>query len=125
LAGRAKTAVSLASSDVVRAVVQVVGSGGETNLHAHTGQDGFWFVLSGAARFHTPEGITHEVGPHEGVLIPHGETYGFESSGDEPLEILHIAAFDRRLADRRVNATPVTAATEASYREFGMDPARE
>ena len=39
-------------TDVVGVSVQAVVDGGETNLHAHPGTDGIWFVLAGRARFY-------------------------------------------------------------------------
>jgi hypothetical protein len=36
-----------------------------------------------------------EFGKHEGILIPRGAEYWFESSSDECLEILQMAAFEK------------------------------
>jgi quercetin dioxygenase-like cupin family protein len=47
-----KKSMLMCSSDLMRVHVQVVKSGGENNLHTHTGEDAFWLVLNGAVRFY-------------------------------------------------------------------------
>jgi mannose-6-phosphate isomerase-like protein (cupin superfamily) len=90
---RSKAVQVLCRSDIVFGAVQVVRSGGETNLHSHGKLDGFWFVLRGAARFYTTDDeVVAELGPEEGVLIPRGFPYWFESMGDEALELLQVEA---------------------------------
>ena len=91
-----KGIVQLAKSDIIRGRVQIVKEGGENNLHSHTGMDGFWFVLSGKVKFYGPgDELIGEFGKHEGILIPRGAQYWFESSSDEGLEILQMAAFEK------------------------------
>src|SRR4029079_3791702 len=46
-----KTSTRLVRTDHLNSGVQVVATGGETNLHAHSSQDEIWFVLSGEATF--------------------------------------------------------------------------
>src|ERR687897_792264 len=46
-----KDYVPLSRTDIHSAAIQLVRKGGENNLHSHTHHDGFWFVLSGRARF--------------------------------------------------------------------------
>ena len=94
------------SSPLVAAQVQVVPQGGENNLHYHTGEDGFWLVMKGRARFHGPDGPTGEYGPMEGVLMPHNARYWFEAVNcGEDLHILHVAGRQPR-DNRRMNVTP-------------------
>ena len=93
---RGKGIVQLAQSPLIRGRVQIVQEGGENNLHSHTGMDGFWFVLSGKVKFYGPgDELIGEFGKHEGILIPRGAQYWFESSSDEGLEILQLAAFEK------------------------------
>ena len=101
-----KVIVQLAGSDIIRGRVQVVREGGENNLHSHRGMDGFWMVLSGRVRFYGPgDVVIGEFGKHEGILIPRGEQYWFESaSDDEELEILQMAAFEKGTKVERVDA---------------------
>ena len=104
---RGKGIVQLAGSDLIRGRVQVVSEGGENNLHSHRGMDGFWFVLSGRVKFYGPgDVVIGEFSKHEGILVPRGAEYWFESSGDEDLEILQMAAFEKGVKTERVDAAP-------------------
>lgn len=101
-----KAHVKLAKTDFLKADVQTIGKSGQTNLHSHSGSDGFWFVLSGRARFYRDiDEPVAELGPNEGALVPHGTPYWFESASEDPLEILHVAARTRAEHDKRVDYT--------------------
>ena len=98
----------MCSSDLLRVHHQVIKSGGENNLHSHPGEDAFWLVLNGAVRFYG-EG-DKEIGVYkkeEGVLIPRGFKYWFESASDEPLEVLRIGARDQTKENKRINEAPL------------------
>ena len=101
-----KAILKLTGSDIIRGRVQVVREGGENNLHSHRGMDGFWMVLAGRVRFHGPGNVViGEFGKYEGILIPRGEQYWFESVSDnEELEILQMAAFEKDAKVERVDA---------------------
>lgn len=100
LGDKAKRVRLLARTDIAVCATQVVREGGETNLHSHTYLDGFWIVLEGRARFYTTnDELVADLGPLEGVLIPRGFKYWFESSGDVDLQILQLEASARRLGD--------------------------
>ena len=103
-----KTIVSLGQSDLIRGAVQIVKKGeGDNNLHIHTGMDGFWMVLKGRVKFYGPEDeVLGEFGPHEGIVMPRGNAYWFASTGDEDLEILQVAAFDRDVKNERIDLDP-------------------
>jgi mannose-6-phosphate isomerase-like protein (cupin superfamily) len=110
---REKRVLRLGRTDIVRANMQVLCEGGENNLHTHPQSDGFWFVISGRVRFYG-EGdvLIADLGQHEGLLMPRGFRYWFESASDEPLEILQVSAsavkFDSEEAilKDRVNFAP-------------------
>jgi mannose-6-phosphate isomerase-like protein (cupin superfamily) len=117
--GKGKKVVLLARTPHLIGAVQVVMQGGETNLHAHTHLDGVWMVLSGRARFYSDaDTLFAECGKYEGVLIPRGVKYWFESASDEPLEILQFEASDVPLVSRddlaadRIDYTPLKRAIE-------------
>ena len=120
---RPKTIVWLARTDHLFADVQVVHQGGETNLHSHSHLDGFWFVLSGQARFYG-EGnrLLGEPRRHEGILLPRGTPYWFESVGPEPLEILQIESSDvpitsqAQLVSDRTDHAPASRSGAADQR---------
>lgn len=97
----------LPKTSVVGIMIQAVQHGGENNLHSHPGFDSIFFVLAGRARFYDDvETVACELGQHEGVLIPRGGKYWFESASDEELEIMHIKGFVPGAKDVRINYTP-------------------
>lgn len=103
-----KKTVRACESDLMRVHIQVVKSGGENNLHTHPGEDAFWYVVGGAVKFYG-EG-DKEIGVYqkgEGILIPRGFKYWFESASAEPLEVIRIGARDQNNDLRRVNAAPL------------------
>jgi mannose-6-phosphate isomerase-like protein (cupin superfamily) len=102
-----KKSMLLCSSDLMKVMVQVVKDGGENNLHSHTGDDAFWYVISGAVKFYGAEDkMIGELKKGEGILIPRGFAYWFESSGSEPLEILRVTAKDQTIENKRIDHTP-------------------
>lgn len=97
---KSKDVVPLCHSDLLKAAVQFIRHGGENNLHSHTYRDGFFFVLAGRIRVYTTDDeLIADLGPKEGILIPRGFPYWFESSGGEELELLQVAAADLRRTD--------------------------
>jgi mannose-6-phosphate isomerase-like protein (cupin superfamily) len=103
----AKAIVGLCQTDIIRGAVQVIKEGGDNNLHSHTGMDGFWMVLKGRARYYGPDdAVLGEFGVHEGIVVPRGAQYWFESCGDEDLELLQVVAFDRDVRNERVDVDP-------------------
>lgn len=92
---RAKKVTNLCRTDIIKAAVQTVRSGGENNLHSHPNRDEIFFVLGGRLRLYsTDDEVIADIGRHEGVLIPRGFPYWFESVGDDVLELLQVAAAD-------------------------------
>ena len=70
--------------------------GGETILHAHPGIDSSWLVLSGRVKFYgAGDTLVADLGKGEGIFIPRGVPYWFESGTEETLEILHITSGQR------------------------------
>ena len=60
--------------------MQLVKQGGENALHSHTQSDGFFIVLEGAVKFYGESDVLlAELGKQEGIVIPHGFKYLFES----------------------------------------------
>lgn len=94
-------------SDLMKVQVQVVKSGGENNLHTHTGEDAFWYVISGAVKFYGEgDKVIGEYKKGEGLLVPRGYKYWFESASAEPLEILRVTAKDQNIDNKRVDLSP-------------------
>ena len=104
---KGKGIVRLCRSDIVYATVQVLQDGGENNMHAHPAQDGVWIVLKGRVKFYGKDNaVLAELGPMQGIHIPRGFYYWFESSSTEKLEILQLEAIDKSVKNERLNATP-------------------
>ena len=102
-----KKTVAVCSSDLMKVQVQVVKEGGENNLHTHTGDDAFWYVINGAVKFYGEgDKLIGEYKQGEGVLIPRGFKYWFESSSKEALEILRVTAKDQNVENKRVDLSP-------------------
>lgn len=108
--GRPKTISRLFTSDLMCGFIQVIDKGGETTLHSHAAMDGLWMVLSGRARFYG-EGnvVVGEYGPFEGLYIPRGVLYSFESAAEEPLKLLQVEGFAREHVNQYENQSNVSA----------------
>src|SRR5687767_15622326 len=92
------------NSDLMKVQVQVVKNGGENNLHTHTGEDAFWYVISGAVKFYGEgDKLVGEYKKGEGILVPRGYKYWFESASQEPLEILRETAKNKSVENKRVD----------------------
>jgi mannose-6-phosphate isomerase-like protein (cupin superfamily) len=99
-----KKTLQVCNSDLMKVQVQVVKDGGENNLHTHTGDDAFWYVISGAVKFYGEgDRLVGEYKKGEGILIPRGYKYWFESAAPEPLEILRVTAKDQNVENQRVD----------------------
>ncbi len=80
-----KKSMIVCHSDLMKVMVQVVKDGGENNLHTHTGDDAFWYVMNGAVKFYGEgDKLIGEFKKGEGILIPRGFQYWFESSTSYP-----------------------------------------
>jgi len=90
-----KIITRMARTDRMMANIQVFKNGGENSLHSHRHLDGFWMVLSGCVRFYGEnDEVIGDFRKHEGVLVPRGFKYWFESIGDEAVELLQVEAFN-------------------------------
>lgn len=72
--------------------IKVYAKGGENRLHAHPFQDHSFIVLAGRACFHGPQGERRELGPNDGILLPKGCFYWFQTISEEPLVLLRAGA---------------------------------
>ena len=70
--------------------VKVYAEGGENALHAHTTEDHAFVVLDGQATFFAADGSTTVVGKNEGMMLPKGALYNFQSSGEGNLVMLRV-----------------------------------
>jgi mannose-6-phosphate isomerase-like protein (cupin superfamily) len=90
-------------SKELNVLVQIVGDGGENNMHYHTNSETAWMVLRGHARFHGVNGVLAELGPMQGIFLPGGCRYWFEKVGEGDLEILQMVGLEGTDDDERIN----------------------
>jgi mannose-6-phosphate isomerase-like protein (cupin superfamily) len=110
-----KTVRALANTGTLSCGVQVIAGGGETNLHAHKGNDAIWFVLQGAAAFYTTDDrLVATVRKNEGIVVPHEAPYWFESASEENLVVLRFGANVPDRSNERIDYTP-TKVTQAVW----------
>lgn len=100
--GRLDNVVALAN--LLKLTVKVYASGGENALHAHSDEDHAFIVLQGEATFHVGEEDTVRVlGKYEGIMLPRGVLYWFQSSAPENLVMLRAGASETWSRDGRVH----------------------
>jgi mannose-6-phosphate isomerase-like protein (cupin superfamily) len=88
--GRTNQVLAATATTEVRA--KVYAEGGENALHTHLDEDHTFFVLDGQATFYGPDEQSTVVGRYEGILIPAGAFYRFQSTGDTNLVLLRFGA---------------------------------
>lgn len=83
----------LARTDMMSVMLKVYAEGGENAMHKHTNEDHIFVVLAGEATFHLEKDEnTVVVKQYEGIMLPKGAYYWFQSSGDENLVLLRVGA---------------------------------
>jgi len=70
--------------------IKCYAEGGENAFHSHNLEDHTFVVLQGRARFWQPDSGPMELGRNEGILLPAGAYYKFESCGEEPLVLFRV-----------------------------------
>jgi mannose-6-phosphate isomerase-like protein (cupin superfamily) len=92
----------LAQADELQIRIKCYAEGGENVLHAHLKEDHSFIVLQGQARFYDGDDQSQVLGRNEGIMLPRGAKYYFQSCGDEPLVLLRVANKGPVNADSRV-----------------------
>ena len=82
----------LAATDRLQVVIKCYASGGENYLHTHTEEDHSFIILDGEASFKGPKGVIGTFGRNQGVMIPRGSNYAFQSTGTTALVLLRVGA---------------------------------
>ncbi len=72
--------------------VKVYAQGGENALHAHPNEEHTFLVLEGQATFYNKDHTPTVVNRYEGVLLPKGTFYYFQSTGEDQLVMLRAGS---------------------------------
>jgi|SRR5436190_6448121 len=100
----------VAATDLLKLRVKVYAEGGENGLHTHNDEDHAFVVMQGQATFHDENDTATVVNRYEGILLPKGAYYYFQSTGDENLVLLRVGAGREPEGNFRVgtNGVPLT-----------------
>lgn len=93
----------LARTDLMSIRIKCYAQGGENALHAHPAEDHAFIVLEGAARFVGKDGEISVLTKNQGIMLPKGTYYRFESCGDVPLVLLRVGAAKEKIKVSRIN----------------------
>ncbi|MDE3074955.1 MAG: cupin domain-containing protein [Chloroflexota bacterium] len=87
------TSEERAHTELLSVLIKVYARGGENRMHAHMREDHSFIVLEGEATFHLDsDEHVRVLKPYEGVMLPRGTHYRFESSGEGNLVMLRVGA---------------------------------
>jgi mannose-6-phosphate isomerase-like protein (cupin superfamily) len=82
-----------ARTDLMTVMVKVYAEGGENGMHCHTTEDHTFIVVEGQATFRVDtDDNVKVVNKWEGIMLPKGVYYRFESTGDENLVLIRAGA---------------------------------
>ena len=96
-----RTQTTLADTGNMTVHIKVYASGGENGLHTHPNEDHVFLIMQGKARYFDADGGHIDVGKHEGIMLPAGAYYWFESIGGEPLVLMRVGG---KVADGDIRA---------------------
>ena len=84
-------------TELMTIIVKVYAEGGENGMHRHPYEDHTFIVIEGQATFRidTDDNVK-VVNRYEGVMLPKGTFYWFESTGDCNLVMIRAGASDER-----------------------------
>ena len=118
--GRSDRVVGKSENLVAR--IKVYAEGGENAIHAHAHEEHLFLVLAGQATFRLGrEEREQVVNQYEGVLLPAGAFYWFQSSGDENLVMFRVGTGKREVDDRMSPAgTPRPGSSEENKHVDGV-----
>ena len=110
LLSEGRSNLQVAATDLLKLRVKVYAEGGENGLHKHNDEDHAFVVLQGQATFHDENDTPTVVNRYEGIMLPKGAYYYFQSSGDENLVLLRVGAGREADGNFRVgtNGVPLT-----------------
>ena len=115
-----RTTENRSRTDNLTVTIKVYAEGGENAMHHHTDEDHAFVILEGEATFYVEtDDNVKIVKQYEGIMLPRGVNYWFNSSGDRNLVLLRVGASlgDRgRLGRLRPDGIPLPADSEENKR---------
>lgn len=103
LLSQGRSDFTLANTDLMTVRIKCYAQGGENALHMHPAEDHIFVVLDGAARFVGKDGEIGVLEKNQGIMLPRGVYYRFESCGETPLVMLRVGAAKERPKVSRIN----------------------
>jgi mannose-6-phosphate isomerase-like protein (cupin superfamily) len=112
----------LAKTDTMSVRIKCYAQGGENVLHAHSGEDHTFVVLAGEAHFFGEHGEIAKLSRNEGILLPEGAFYRFQSCGDEPLILMRVGAINGDVTTQRLGleGESIPGTSKANKHEDGV-----
>jgi mannose-6-phosphate isomerase-like protein (cupin superfamily) len=108
-----------AKTDLMTVMVKVYAEGGENGMHCHTTEDHTFIVVEGQATFRVDnDDNVQVVNKWEGIMLPKGVYYRFESTGDENLVLIRAGATPIGMRNERlgVDGNPLPADSKENGR---------
>jgi mannose-6-phosphate isomerase-like protein (cupin superfamily) len=122
LLSKGRSDFTLANTDLMTIRIKCYSQGGENALHAHPAEDHAFIVLDGAARFVGKEGEIGVLEKNQGIMLPRGVYYRFESCGETPLVLLRVGAAKERPKVSRIktDGQPIPGNSAENKHEEGV-----
>ena len=108
----------LAETENLSVVIKCYAEGGENALHAHPNEDHVFVILQGQATYLDGDEQTLVLDRNDGVLVPAGALYRFESSGDEALVLLRVGVGGRASSSERIGADGVSIPPRSTANKY-------
>jgi len=98
-----RTTSRRAHTDLLTLTVKVYAEGGENGMHCHTTEDHTFIVVEGQATFRVDtDDNVKVVNKWEGIMLPKGVYYRFESTGNQNLVLIRAGANPPGLKNERL-----------------------
>ncbi len=122
LLSKGRSDYMLANTDLMTVRIKCYAQGGENALHAPPAEDHSFIVLDGAARFYGKDGELAVLKRNQGIMLPKGTYYKFESCGETPLVLLRVGAAKERPKISRIktDGKPIPGNSPENKHEEGV-----
>ena len=110
----------LAATDLLTLRVKVYAEGGENALHTHLDEDHAFIVLEGQGTFHDEQDTRTVVNQYEGIVLPRGSYYYFQSTGSTNLVLLRVGAGRKATSGYRRNLKGLETTDAENKHEIGV-----